>query len=883
MKKIGVTIGGLVLGIIFAVGAQGHAETSGSVVYTGYTGADATGNGTKENPYSCFEDALENVADGGTIYITEANAGFINDPGNDMPLIITKNVTIKPEPGATSATLDSRAAGIVLGADVTFENISLGFANAYHDQIFANGHTLTLKNVSRASGCRLVDLAAGTIYDTTGNLLVGNAGSESKIIVENSYIGNIYAGSINGSWDGNVSIQTKNLSNEQIGEIYGSGAQEAQFDRDNWFDLEEPPAPVADASVYPVEGQVCISIEDTSTTQIDGAGASNGTILECATTYLNSYTNMKNLNVLKVKSGCFTPPMLSFIGNDTKIEVPSGGTLDFSTVGDFSIENFIGGGTIVVGEKNCFTITKSATGTSAFEVEGGTNGESGWAEQEHTYIIAPSDSTAEFTFTPSVAQEDVKLERQTDGSWKIVSNGLVYIAYNPGTFGGDVQENWEFVHPTEGTAVGTVAIPNAGYHFVNWVDENDNIVGTEARFIPPKTNGVYVEAYYYANFAEGEPEITPTPSPTPSVTVSPTLTVSVAPTISPSPDVSISPTPTGGIVGTEAPTETLSPGITPSLPESQPPMGNETPMPTSEIIMKTISPNASATPEIMETGSPLPTGSVITTKEPANQEDIPMATIIPIPTESRVPTESEGPKPTEGQVPTESEGPIPTEGQVPTISESPIPTGSQAPIVSEFPMPTISAGTEESAAPTPTISPDKTTSKKVEKGQVYKDKKTGNKYKVVSVKSKTVAFIGNENKNIKSAVIANTITISKVKYKVTVIEAKALSNYKKLQKVIVGKYVKKIEAKAFYKCSALKKVTLHSTSMASIGEKVFYGDKKLTTVIVNATNLTSKKIHKNAFQGTGKELVVKVPKKKVSTYKKFFMQCGNKTIAVEKM
>ena len=71
---------------------------------------------------------------------------------------------------------------------MTFENISLGFANAYHDQIFANGHTLTLKNVSRASGCRLVDLAAGTIYDTTGNLLVGNAGSESKIIVENSNI-----------------------------------------------------------------------------------------------------------------------------------------------------------------------------------------------------------------------------------------------------------------------------------------------------------------------------------------------------------------------------------------------------------------------------------------------------------------------------------------------------------------------------------------------------------------------------------------------------------------------------------------------------------------------------------------------------------------------
>lgn len=899
MKKIGITIAGLVFGILFTVGVQGHAETTNTVVYTGYTESGAIGDGTKENPYNRFEDALEHVADGGTIYIVNGMNGYINDQSNNMPLLITKNITIKPEPGTDSATLSSRAAGIVLGADVTFENISLGFANAYHDQIFANGHTLILKNVSRESGCRLVDLAAGTICDTEGKPLVGYEGTESKIIVEEkgSFIGNIYAGSINGTWDKNVSIQTKNISNGQIGEIYGSGAKEAQVNLDDWFSMSEPPAPVADASVYPVNGQVCISIEDTAITLIDGAGASEGTQLKCSTTYLNSYTHMRNLNVLNIKSGCFMPPELTFTGSSTEILVSPGGTIDFSKVGDFEIENFTGGGTIIVGEQNCFTISKSATGTSAFEVEGGMNGVSGWAEEDHTYIVAPKVSSAEFTFIPYYTQEDVELQRQEDGSWKIVSNGKIYIGYYVGDGRGNVQDYWEFVHPTEGTAVGTVAIPDTGYHFVSWTDEDGNVVGTDAKFIPPKTNGSYVEAYYYANFAEGEANPTPTPSKlpieSPTPTVSPTLTISPTPTASPA--LTESPTPTVSPALTVSPTPTIS-----SNPlESQEPLASEMPTPTFEttasispnptervettkdpnglveIPIGTINPTVSGLPEILDTANPLPTESIVTTKEPANPDEVPMASIVPTLPGIQEPIESGSPLPTDSQKPIVSESPLPTFGIGAENQVTPNPTEDIE--ATKKPGETVLGPTIR-----PTTSPEKINEKKCKNGQIYKSEKTGNKYKILSVKNKTVAFIGNQNKKIKNITIPNTVTILKVKYKVTQIAEKALSNYKKLQKVTIGKNVKKIGAKAFYKCTALKTVILQSTSITSIGEKVFYGDKKLTALTLNATNLTSKKVGGNIFSGTSKALVVKVPSKKVDAYNKILRNCGNKSLVVKK-
>ena len=159
--------------------------------------------GSKENPYNRFEDALANVSDGGIIYILSAGA-FVNDPGNDNPLVIDKAVTIKPAEGLTRASLENRAAGTVLGADVTFSNIEFVFTNKYHAQIFANGHSLTLNNITRRQNARLIDVVAGGLYNLSGVQLGPNSGNSAQVLIQGteSEFGNIYAGSINGNYYG---------------------------------------------------------------------------------------------------------------------------------------------------------------------------------------------------------------------------------------------------------------------------------------------------------------------------------------------------------------------------------------------------------------------------------------------------------------------------------------------------------------------------------------------------------------------------------------------------------------------------------------------------------------------------------------------------------
>lgn len=69
-KRIRLPLAGI-LSLFFAFIMTSSAEAAQSVVYTSMTEGITTssGDGTKENPYNKFEDAVKNVADGGTIYI----------------------------------------------------------------------------------------------------------------------------------------------------------------------------------------------------------------------------------------------------------------------------------------------------------------------------------------------------------------------------------------------------------------------------------------------------------------------------------------------------------------------------------------------------------------------------------------------------------------------------------------------------------------------------------------------------------------------------------------------------------------------------------------------------------------------------------------------
>lgn len=133
---------------------------------------------------------------------------------------------------------------------------------------------------------------------------------------------------------------------------------------------------------------------------------------------------------------------------------------------------------------------------------------------------------------------------------------------------------------------------------------------------------------------------------------------------------------------------------------------------------------------------------------------------------------------------------------------------------------------------------------------------SGNTYKVTSTKSKTVSFYKGKA-DAKNVSVPKTVKIQGKTYKVTAISANAFKDNKKLAGVTVGSNVTTIGSKAFYGCKNLKKITVKSVKLKSVG--------------------------KNAFKGVHKKAVIKVPKSKLAKYKKLFRNRGQKkTVKIKK-
>lgn len=111
---------------------------------------------------------------------------------------------------------------------------------------------------------------------------------------------------------------------------------------------------------------------------------------------------------------------------------------------------------------------------------------------------------------------------------------------------------------------------------------------------------------------------------------------------------------------------------------------------------------------------------------------------------------------------------------------------------------------------------------------------------------------------------------------VEVIEKNAFNGCKNLSEVVISSNVTAIQDKAFYKCNSLKSITIPS-KVGKIGKQAFYGCKKLKEITIKSTKLTSGKIGKNAFKGVASNATVKVPKNKMSAYKKLLREKGLST------
>ena len=187
-------------------------------------------------------------------------------------------------------------------------------------------------------------------------------------------------------------------------------------------------------------------------------------------------------------------------------------------------------------------------------------------------------------------------------------------------------------------------------------------------------------------------------------------------------------------------------------------------------------------------------------------------------------------------------------------SESPSGSPSQKP--SEQPSQKPSGSPSQKPSGSPSQKPSGSPSQQPEQDIKVPAKGTkltakGASYQVTSAaeKNPTVVYKGSKKQKA-SVTIPDTVTIDKVTYKVTSIAANAFKNNKKLKKVVIGKNVTKIGKKAFYGCSKLKKIT------------------------VKTTKLTKKNVGRQAFKGIHKKAAFKVPKKKISSYRKVFRARG---------
>ncbi len=177
-------------------------------------------------------------------------------------------------------------------------------------------------------------------------------------------------------------------------------------------------------------------------------------------------------------------------------------------------------------------------------------------------------------------------------------------------------------------------------------------------------------------------------------------------------------------------------------------------------------------------------------------------------------------------------------------------------------------------------------------GKTFKDK-SGSMYRVLS--KTEVAFVKG-NKNAKTISIPSTVTYNKRTYKVTKIEKQACKSFKKLQTVTIGANVRTIGDYAFANCPKLE-VLMIGSNVTTVGEKAIYGCsslntvtfpektnkfgkqfagncKKLKTLIVKSTKITGKTISNGACKGIGKNVIIKVPEKKLNSYRKIFYKKG---------
>lgn len=458
---------------VVPVKAQEAVQTAARTIYTEFKDGNSThsGDGSYGNPYNLIEDAYAAAGNGDEISILGSGA-FLNAEAAE-PFIFDKSVTVN----GNGNTFSNRKGGFILNTDVTFKNITLRFSNRLHDAIFANGHKLVLENVTCDSGFRYVDIFGGSLYENGKNM--GNhPGSEAQILITGggTNLGNIYAGSMNGTYDGKTQIVLAHVSGTQNGEIYASGAREPYVNQDDWFSTQEPDPPAADGQ-YTVSGDVEISLTGSDTKQVYGVSENHAgkTFLTIDTD--QSYTGIPGISKvgnLTVKGGgTFAPAAL----DSCTVRLEGASAIDLSQMETPQVHSIVSadsaGNRLILGKEQTLNVTDTITGALTFETLNGRNGKSGIAEYNHTYLELGRAADTVVSFTPTDGQAGMTLERTSSGNGEI---------WKTSELSGNEPEpvavkNMTIKNPVITTTVSEISGGRKSYLAdVSWPDETDETV-----------------------------------------------------------------------------------------------------------------------------------------------------------------------------------------------------------------------------------------------------------------------------------------------------------------------------------------------------------------------------------------------------------------------
>lgn len=401
------------------------------VIYTSNTdGNNNTGNGTEGNPYNLLSTAIENAMDGDTIVVL--GSAYINEdvvPSGE-PYPINKNITIQGT--GSFPTLALRTAGLLLGANVTFDNISLSFENAFHPILFVNGHSVTLHNVIFNQSANEPQIVAGGL-NLLGTGSIGVANNDANITISGKTLWkHIYAGGLNEPYTGNVTIHVNssvsrygNDTNKII--VDGCGAKQAAVNTADWFgNLGTLPEPVAMPAEYPTTGIITVNSYDGAISVINGYTETGSAPMDVnlnGSGYQINNIVLNNIRNLTVGSGYFIPNQGSFLSTNSNLAIAADARFGLKQYGsEVTLQSFSGGGGLVLDRNQHVTVSGLVTGTTYLGIDGMSNASLAYMSDgafplDKTYITAAGSNAGSFAVTPKY-NNSMRLEyNSTDGTW----------------------------------------------------------------------------------------------------------------------------------------------------------------------------------------------------------------------------------------------------------------------------------------------------------------------------------------------------------------------------------------------------------------------------------------------------------------------------------